>query len=217
MPGNAKTIVLMRFINRRLNNLTIALLCALIGMPATLPSISRADDVLSDEIIPVPNGYRFLQWYYEDNRYLGSIGVDFGYAAYDMHGFDIFFGSGFRAIERHEDHHRFGAWTALLGITVPGRIAPYAEVGFNAGEAVAELLIDYARGDDPDRAYVKTDTYIAAGVSIELDARWSLKSYYKAQSIDGKNYRLLNSGMVGFSLVRRFDFKLKHWWEVPPE
>jgi len=160
-------------------------------------------------------GYRFAQAYSEDGFDLGSKGVELGWAAINRHGFELDLGTGVHVLKRYFDGQRFGRWSAFMALTAPWPVAPYAELGFDAGEALGEIVIDRAVKNTKGRDWIDVDAYLGLGLRISLTRRVQLKAYYKLHYVESEHYQALGSGVGGFALVLRFPRKHLEWWQIP--
>ncbi len=160
-------------------------------------------------------GYRFVQAYSDDGLDLNSKGIDLGWAAINRRGFELDLGTGLRMVKRYYDGQLFGSWTATLAITAPWPVAPYAELGFDAGEVLGEMIIDRAVKNSKGRNWIDPDTFVDVGLRISLTRRVQLKAYYKLHYVETDNYQVLGSGAVGFALVLRFPREHLQWWQIP--
>jgi len=160
-------------------------------------------------------GYRFVQAYSEDGFELGSKGVELGWAAINRRGFELDVGTGLRIMRRYFDDQRFGGWTATMAITAPWPVAPYVELGFDAGEALGEIIIDRAVINSAGRSWIDVDSFVGVGLRISLTRRVQLKAYYKLHNVESERFRVLSSGVSGVALVLRFPRRHLEWWQLP--
>lgn len=160
-------------------------------------------------------GYRFTQAYSEDGLDFSSKGIDLGWAAVNRHGYEIDLSTGLRSMKRYFDDQLFGGWTASMAITAPWPVAPYAELGFDAGEVLGEIIIDRAQKNPKGRNWIDPDYFIGTGLRITLTRRVQLKAYYKLHYVESEHYRALNSGVAGIALVLRFPRHHLEWWQIP--
>lgn len=160
-------------------------------------------------------GYRFAQAYSEDGFDLSSKGIELGWAAINRRGFELDLGTGLRVMKRYYDGQLFGSWTATLAITAPWPVAPYAELGFDAGEVLGEIIIDRAVKNSKGRNWIDPDAYIGTGLRITLTRRVQLKAYYKLHYVESEHYQTLGSGVAGVALVVRFPRHHLAWWQIP--
>ncbi len=160
-------------------------------------------------------GYRFVQAWSEDGLDLNNRGIDLGWAAINRRGFELDLSTGLRVMKRYFDNQKFGGWTAALAITAPWPVAPYAEFGFDAGEALGEIIIDRAVKNPEGKNWIDPDTFVGVGLRISLTRRVQLKAYYKLHYVESEHYRALGSGVVGFALVLRYPRQHLEWWQIP--
>jgi len=160
-------------------------------------------------------GYRFMQTYSEDGFDLSSKGIDLGWAAVNRRGFELDVGTGLRVMKRYFDGQRFGGWTAFMAITAPWPVAPYAELGFDAGEVLGEIIINRAVKNSKGRNWIDPDAFLGVGLRISLTRRVQLKAYYKLHYVESEHYQALGSGTAGFALVLRFPRQHLEWWQIP--
>lgn len=161
-------------------------------------------------------GYRFVQAYTEDGSELNSKGIDLGWAAINRHGFELDLGTGLRTMKRDFNGQLFGGWTAYLAITAPWQVAPYLEIGFDAGEVLGEILTDRAVENTKGRNWIDPDAFVGMGLRISLTRRVQLKAYHKLHYIESKQYQAVGSGVSGLALVLRFPRRHLEWWQIPP-
>lgn len=160
-------------------------------------------------------GYRFVQAYSEDGVDLNSKGIDLGWAAINRRGFELDLGTGFRVIKRYLDGHLFGGWTAYMAITAPWPVAPYAELGFDAGEVLGETIVDRAVKNTKGRNWIDPDAFIGVGLRISLTRRVQLKTYYKRHYVESGHSQTTDSDVYGVALVLRFPRQHLEWWQIP--
>lgn len=160
-------------------------------------------------------GYRFYQVWLEDSRPIAVAGVDVYWAAIHPRGFEVDLGTGLRAITRHSDAYVAPAWTASVALTVPHTTAPYLELGFDLGEALARNLLDWGVEDPKLRGYIEPDTWLAVGMRATVNPNWAFKLYYKKHSIEGRTENDVEREVWGIAIVRRIPRKPLAWWQVP--
>lgn len=160
-------------------------------------------------------GYRFMQAYSEDGFDLNSKGVELGWAAVNRHGFELDMSTGLRLMKRYVDGQRLGGWTAALALTAPWPVAPYLELGFDAGEVLGEIIIDRAAKNTQGRNWIDPDGFIGMGLRISLTRRLQLKAYYKLHYVESERFQATGSGVGGFALVWRFPRQRLEWWQIP--
>lgn len=183
-----------------------------VGALLFLTQQAGAAEPVDDRFTP---GYRYYQTWIEDSRHTGGIGVDVGWAAIHPRGFEVDLGTGLRAVSRHNDALVLPAWTANIALTTPKATAPYLELGFDLGEAVARNLLDWGVEDRQIRERIQPDSWGAAGIRVSLDPYWALKVYYKQHFIDGALDHAGRQEVWGVALVRRMPRKRLPWWQLP--
>ena len=160
-------------------------------------------------------GYRFVQAYSEDGFDLSGKGIDLGWAAINRRGFELDLGTGLRVMKRYFDGQLFGGWSAYMAITAPWPVAPYAELGFDAGEVLGEIILDRAVKNSQGRNWIDPDAFIGLGLRISLTRRVQLKAYYKLHYVESERFQAVGSGVTGFALVLRFPRQHLEWWQIP--
>jgi hypothetical protein len=162
-------------------------------------------------------GHHFVRTYLEDSRNLGAVGIDLGWNAVWSEDLIVAPNTGLRLIQRHQTDQPIFGWTATLQLAGTTPVAPYLELGFDAGEALGELLIDRLRHDDEEENWIDPDTFAAAGFQIRISDGWIASVYYKVHYIEGADdERLRGAELLGLSVTRRFARRVLQWWQRPP-
>ena len=190
---------------------------AVLGVWTTLactPVAAESENVDSRKSAFEP-GYRFVQTSAEYGGDLTSRGIDLGWAAINRRGFELDLGTGLRVMKHHIDGEKFGGWTAFMAITAPWPVAPYVEVGFDAGEILGEIILDRAVKNSAGRNWIDPDSFIGAGLKISLTQRIQLKAYYKLHYVESERYHTVGSRVSGLALVLRFPRRHLEWWQIP--
>lgn len=173
-------------------------------------------DAAADGAITYRPGHRFVRAYLEDNRELGAIGVDIGWNAYWSDDLIVAPSTGLRLIGRHQTNQPIFGWTAAIQLAGTTPVAPYLEIGFDAGEALGELVIDHV-GQNDAKNWIDPDTYAATGFQLKLSDEWVGTLYYKRHYVKGAEDRLSDgTEVLGFSITRRFARRVLEWWQRPP-
>ena len=189
-----------------------ACLCTALTVTLAAASETKTISPYATEFEP---GYRFVQAYFEDGPDLNSKGIDIGWAAINQRGFELDMGTGVRVMKRYLDGHLFGGWTASMAMTVPWPVAPYVELGFDAGEVLGEVIIDRAVKNSKGRNWIDPDAFIGAGVRFSLSRRVQLKTYYKRHYVESGHSQTTDSDVYGVALVFRFPRQHLEWWQIP--
>ncbi len=160
-------------------------------------------------------GYRFTQVYFEDGAELTSKGIELGWAAVNRRGFELDLSTGLRMTKRDLDGWVSGGWTAAMAITAPWPVAPYAELGFDAGEVLGEIIIERAVKNSKGRNWIDPDAFIGTGLRMTLTHNLQMKAYYKLHYVESEHYHAVRSGTAGIALVWRFPRQHLQWWQIP--